>query len=150
MHTWQTFVLPYRHSYFPTDIRTSLQTTRVVLTTPQPVAGRSQTQQAFCLSVSLHPPPLSLSRSGFLWRDAYRNALAQFRVGVSLSQINVHWHSFPPAPHTLACPFCHPKSETEIHVLFEWPMHVQVRSRCLPDRAPNVHNLRNQFFKSDE
>ena len=36
--------------------------------------------------------------------DVYRNAFAQFRMGVS--QINVHQHRFSPTARNVACPFC--------------------------------------------
>ena len=36
--------------------------------------------------------------------DVYRNAFAQFRMGVS--QINVHQHRFSPTACNVAYPFC--------------------------------------------
>ena len=44
--------------------------------------------------------------------DVYRNAFAQFRMGVS--QINVHQHRFSPTACNVAYPFCVEEKETKI------------------------------------
>ena len=69
----------------------------------------------------------------FFWMDVYRNAFAQFRMGVS--QINVHQHRFSPTARNVACPFCVEEKETEIIFLLECPVYVFLRHTYLPDKA---------------
>ena len=75
----------------------------------------------------------------FVWMDVYRNAFAQFRMGVS--QINVHQHRFSPTARNVACPFC----VEEIHFLLECPVYVFLRHKYLPDKA-NAHDNRIHFL----
>ena len=67
---------------------------------------------------------------GVIWIEAYRNALAQFRMGIS--QINAHKYRFS-AKESTACPFCPEKVESEIHFLFECPTYNQLRRNYLHD-----------------
>ena len=78
----------------------------------------------------------------FLWRDVYRNAFAQFRMGVS--QINVHQHRFSPTARNVACPLCVEEKETEIKFLLECPVYVFLRHKYLPDKA-SAHDNRSRF-----
>ena len=75
--------------------------------------------------------------------DVYRNAFAQFRMGVS--QINVHQHRFSPTARNVACPFCVEEKETEIHFLLECPVYVFLRHKYLPDKA-SAHDNRSYFL----
>ena len=79
----------------------------------------------------------------FLWVDVYRNAFAQFRVGVS--QINIHQHSFSPTARNVACPFCVEEREREINFLLECPVYVFLRHKYLPDKA-NARDNRSHFL----
>ena len=65
-----------------------------------------------------------------LWMEVYRNSLVQFRMGVS--QINLYTHRFSKTTDNTACPFCANLQETEIHFVFQCPMHNQLRSEYLP------------------
>ena len=71
--------------------------------------------------------------------DVYRNAFAQFRMGVS--QINVHQHSFSPTARNEACPFCVEEKETQIHFLLQCPMYVFLSHNYLPDKASAHDNI---------
>ena len=71
--------------------------------------------------------------------DVYRNAFAQFRMGVS--QINVHQHRFSPTARNVACPFCVEEKETEIIVLLQCPMYVFLSHNYLPDEASAHDNI---------
>ena len=75
--------------------------------------------------------------------DVYRNAFAQFRMGVS--QINVHQHRFLPTARNVACPFCVEEKETEITFLLECPVYVFLRHKYLPDKA-SAHDNRSHFL----
>lgn len=66
----------------------------------------------------------------FIWMDTYRNALAQFRMGVS--QINVHRYRFSQTAENVLCPIGCTKRESELHLLFECPLYVQLRNQYLP------------------
>ena len=72
-----------------------------------------------------------------LYVDAFRNAMAQFRMGVS--QINVHMHRFCPTAQNTSCPFCKKEIETEVHFILQCPMYAQLRVMYLP-RLSNVDN----------
>ena len=54
----------------------------------------------------------------------YRNALAHFRVGVS--QINVQRYRFSQTAENVLCPIGCAKRESELHLLFECPLYVQL------------------------
>jgi hypothetical protein len=69
-----------------------------------------------------------------IWLDIYRNALAQFRMGVS--QINKHRHRFAPNSAQIACPFCVDTPESEIHFLLECPEYSDLRDRHLKKLMP--------------
>ena len=79
----------------------------------------------------------------FPWMGVYRNAFAQFRMGVS--QINVLQRCFSPTPRNVACPFCAEEKETEIHCLLECPVYVFLRHKYLPDKA-SAHDNRSHFL----
>ena len=63
--------------------------------------------------------------------DVYRNALAQFRMGVS--QINGHRYRFAQRADNVLCPFGCSKPENEIHFVFECPKYMLLRFRYLPE-----------------
>ena len=69
--------------------------------------------------------------------NTYRNALAQFRMGVS--QINVHRHRYSMKSENLDCPFCRDTTETEIHFVFECPMYKDLRVKYLQSIINYVH-----------
>ena len=62
-----------------------------------------------------------------VWTDVYRNALAQFRMGVS--QINAHKHRFSTNEDCKLCPFGCETQETEIHFFFVCPLYTGLRAR---------------------
>ena len=64
-----------------------------------------------------------------LWKDVYRNALAQFRMGVS--QLNVHKFRFRKTDDNIICPVCCEEPETETHFLFECKGYSELRSKFL-------------------
>lgn len=64
-----------------------------------------------------------------LWKDVYRNVIAQFRMGVS--QINIHRYRFQNSTENKCCPFCEDKLETEIHFLFECQTYCELRIKYL-------------------
>ena len=79
-----------------------------------------------------------------LWRLLYRNALGQFRMGVS--QINVHKFRFSTTEDHFVCPFCTECRETEIHFLFVCPTYAQIRSKFLSP-VHDENNLDNKLVE---
>ena len=59
--------------------------------------------------------------------NIYRNAIAQFRMGVS--NINSHKYRYSDNQQNWNCPFCTDTTETETHFLFECQVYDDVRSR---------------------
>ena len=75
--------------------------------------------------------------------DVYRNAFAQFRIGVS--QTDVHQHRFSPTAGNVECLFCVEEKETEINILLECPVYVFLKHKYLPDKA-SAHDNRSYFL----
>ena len=75
-----------------------------------------------------------------IWMEAYRSALAQFRMGIS--QINVHRYRFSPTKENTTCPFCPEKVESEVHFLLQRPMYNQLRVTYLYGLDENVDSER--------
>ena len=59
--------------------------------------------------------------------EGYRNALAQFRMGVS--PINVHRYRFSSIMEKKLCPICPDTPESEMHFLFACPLYNGLRSK---------------------
>ena len=62
-----------------------------------------------------------------LWKDEFRCAIAQLRMGVS--QLNVHRHRFDATQTNTLCPVCKEEQETECHFLFDCKAYSDIRSR---------------------
>jgi len=77
------------------------------------------------------------------WRDLYRNAFAQFTMGVS--QISVHQHHFSPTACNVECPFCAEEKEKEIKSILECAVYVFLIHKYLPDKA-SAHDNRSHFL----
>ena len=77
----------------------------------------------------------------FLSMAVYRNAFAQFGMGVS--PINVHQHRFTPTARNVAwcsVPILCRRKRNRNTFLLEWPVHVLLRHKYLPDKAIAYNN----------
>ena len=84
---------------------------------------------------------------GFLWMDAYRNAFAQFGMGVSL--INVHRSRFTPTVRNVAwcsMPILCWRKRNRNKFLLKCPVHVLLRHNYLPDKA-SAYDNRSNFLR---
>ena len=77
----------------------------------------------------------------------YRNALAQFRMGVS--QINTHKYRYSKLPEEVNCPFCENTPESEIHFLLHCPVYRNLRTRYLVNYNRNIPD-QEKWFASKE
>ena len=78
-----------------------------------------------------------------IWINIYRNALAQFRMGVS--QINTLKYRYSKLPEDVNCPFCENTPESEIHVLLHCPVCINLRSRYLVNYNRNISDQEKWF-----
>ena len=78
-----------------------------------------------------------------IWINIYRNALAQFRMGVS--QINTHTYRYSKLPEEINYPFCENTPESEIHSLLHCPLYRNLRTRHLVNYNRNISDQENWF-----
>ena len=81
-----------------------------------------------------------------IWINSYRNALAQFRMGVS--QINTHKYRYSKLPEEINCPFCENTHESEIHFLLHCPVYRNVRTRYLVNYNRNISDQEHKTQES--
>jgi hypothetical protein len=85
---------------------------------------------------------------GVVWLDVYRNALAQFRTGVS--QINDHKFRFNENVDKLLCPLCLSGRETEVHFLLVCPVLRNTRNKYIPTDSQRDINAQFNFLFQTE
>ena len=76
-----------------------------------------------------------------IWINIYRNAPAQFRMGVS--QINTHKYRYSKLSEEVNCPFYENTPESEIHFLLHCPAYRNLRTRYLVKYNRNISDQKS-------